>query len=366
MILHLSNDSLVGFNEEILSSITEFYQNSDELKGFQTVSNLKIEPITNEKTLLTYTITYNFANLLSSAVGNVRLLNEVGKASSVKSGLENQNFFSSSNRIVLNDNFTFTGDSLCARVGCLGGEFVTCTESTNGETTFCSSSCKQNFCVNGGWCHHTNGNLPPTCTCKNTFDTWYIGERCELFVQLWMFLVFIVVIFLAIVTVVVTTCIYLYNIDKRKYSVKYDEKFQINKEKTLLPSALAQNTNKLTVKDISSGRLNSNNSSIRYVNGPTNALLTESFQLTSEKKLKHESSEQTYSLDEIQKAYVVPDQESSNSFPLFRMDSKTSDDVTIDRDLSSKNDVNSITSSIDDNDVKDYDQKFREIAKTMK
>ena len=54
-------------------------------------------------------VTYNYANLLSSADGNINFLNEVGTASAVKSGLEKQNFFSQSERTVSRDNFTFTG-----------------------------------------------------------------------------------------------------------------------------------------------------------------------------------------------------------------------------------------------------------------
>ena len=60
----------------------------------------------------------------------------------------------------------------------------------------------------------------------------------------------------------------------RKFEVKFDEAFQKNEYKLSLPSALVENTNKLTVKDISPVRSNSNKSSLRYVSRPTNALYT--------------------------------------------------------------------------------------------
>jgi len=351
LILHLSNDSLIGLNEEIMRSITEFYQDSNKLQGFLTVLNLEIEPTTDDKTLLTYMVTYNYANLLSSADGNINFLNEVGTASAVKSGLEKQNFFSQSERTVSRDNFTFTGDSLCARVGC-DGNFVTCTESTNGVTTYCSSSCKQNFCINGGWCHHTDGNLPPTCSCQNTFDTWYIGERCELFVQLWMFIIFIVVIILAIIIIIVTSCVFSYKLDKKKFEVKFDEAFQKNEYKLSLPSTLVENTNKLTVKDISPVRSNSNKSSLRYVVRPTNALYTK------------ENSVQSNSFDDLQNAYTIPNKEGSNSNLLLRTNSISSDNTNTARSLSFKNDITSTLSSNYESEILDYDQKFHEIAKS--
>jgi len=352
LILHLSNDTLIGLNEEIIRSITEFYQDLNTLQGFITVSNLEIEPITDDETLLIYMVTYNYAKLLSSAGGNVKFLNEVGTVSAVKNGFEKQFFFSRSDRTVSRDNFTFTGDSLCARVGC-DGNYVTCTESTNGVTTSCSSSCKQNFCINGGWCHHADGNLPPTCTCQNNFDTWYIGERCELFVQLWMFVIFIVVIILAIIIIIVTTCVFSYKLDKKKFEVKFDKAFQKNENKLSLPSVLVENANKLTVKDVSSVRSNSNKSSLRYVEGPTNTLHTK------------ENSVQRNSFDHLQNAYTFPNKEGSNSNLLLRTNSISSDNTNTERSLPSKNDITSTLSSNYESEINDYDQKFHEIAKSI-
>ena len=60
----------------------------------------------------------------------------------------------------------------------------------------------------------------------------------------------------------------------RKFEVKFDKAFQKNENKLSLPSVLVENANKLTVKDVSSVRSNSNKSSLRYVEGPTNTLHT--------------------------------------------------------------------------------------------
>jgi len=229
LIENLSEEESIS-DEELLQELNNFYNKSARLDGFIRV----IPPIlllrTNNTTSVTYQLEYNYSALLANARSDKSIFDAIGSLPPIRDELIKNDFFK--NFTILNTGFTFEGDSLCEKIGCQKGEYVICSEIKQGVITSCTSICKRNFCLNNAWCHHYSEEKQAYCSCPSTSTDWYVGRRCELHIQIWMFIIALVIFCILFIIIIVTKC---YFNDKLKNSkdIQYIEQTRIPSKQNL-------------------------------------------------------------------------------------------------------------------------------------
>ncbi|XP_076805580.1 uncharacterized protein LOC143449315 isoform X2 [Clavelina lepadiformis] len=221
----LRNATAYLYSEEIiLNAVNSFYGQRVGFNGFQETSNfMAIRDPTNEYYTISYDSTYNFLQLqasIANASGQA-IFGSIGSLPSVRTGLEaDPNFRATFTVSAISSTYTFSGNSLCDDAGCPQGQYTHCIETTTTLVTQCRSLCKVGYCQNSGWCIHYDGNTAPQCSCPSTFDTWYVGTHCELYLHLWMPCVFGAAVVLILISIpIIACCLPLKSKQKKKVTI---------------------------------------------------------------------------------------------------------------------------------------------------
>ncbi|XP_078485031.1 uncharacterized protein LOC144744365 [Ciona intestinalis] len=194
------------------SAVQNYYGGRSGLGGFVSVANIQTTNVNISPVTVDYDVTYLYLQLKNSVVNDEGILNTIGRASVVKRGLESDTNFNNIYNVSENvQSFRFSGESLCDKVGCPQGNHMFCNEARQGASGDCRSPCKVGYCVNAGWCIQYHGNTLPICSCPSDTSTWYVGQHCQVYVHLWMPILFFVVVFLILVIIVLAFCFFYHN-----------------------------------------------------------------------------------------------------------------------------------------------------------
>lgn len=163
---------------------------SSTLSGFKNIELLD-EKVSGNIIEIKYKAFYQYSDLKKSKT-NQQISNTIGNLSFIRSTLNKDPEFKDHFQVE-STVFDLKENDLCNEVECTanGSPYVSCVE--NGLDICCQSICcelNNQFCKNGGYCWHTDFNLKPKCSCPVKYNSWYVGERCQIYLHIWMLIVF--------------------------------------------------------------------------------------------------------------------------------------------------------------------------------
>jgi len=196
----------------------------EKFAGILFMDNVIDESISRDVIKVTFDTIYNYKILKDSGVTDNQIESEIGNFDVFSEFLSTTSDLSLIFSAEDPDSFKFQGASLCGVSGVCDGNLV-CTEVLNGVTITCISQCKLDYCKNNGTCEQTDPNQQPICTCMSSSNLWYIGERCQIVLALWVLVTVLICAYLVLQAAVVISC-WIYRKKKRERKAKALNQFQ--------------------------------------------------------------------------------------------------------------------------------------------
>ncbi|XP_078483915.1 uncharacterized protein LOC101242366 [Ciona intestinalis] len=214
----ISNKTNDVFNDTIFTNAaTSFYRGTTNLSGFINVVIKSSVPRVNGQTVV-YDVAYNYTSLNKSVGGSdATIIQTIGNATAVKIGLENDTTFSSL-YTVDNSSIQFQGNSLCSFTTVCGGTYEYCTETINGVSINCFPNCYNGICLNDAWCIQGDPNTQPICSCRGSTVWWYVGDRCETLLHIWMLVLLVLFVAAVLILILIITIVRIRNLKNKKFN----------------------------------------------------------------------------------------------------------------------------------------------------